>query len=173
MNTATEDRPKIHMDYLESKVDDPKVLEENPSANAKSGDRCSEAIQGVHLNWYESRFITLHCTVTLNWYETLLQWTTVDYIWACTYTTVECIWIDMRLGILMQYNSGLHLGTTLHFKCNTLTLTLHLNASELLWVSVNYFTTVDYIWACTTLHLHLHYIWMHLNWYETQFITVD
>ena len=49
MNTATEDRPKIHMDYLESKVDDPKVLEENPSANAKSGD-------------------------------SLLQWTTVDYI---------------------------------------------------------------------------------------------
>ena len=55
MNTATEDRPKIHMDYLESKVDDPKVLEENPSANAKSGDRCSEAIQGVHLNCYEAR----------------------------------------------------------------------------------------------------------------------
>ena len=51
----TEDRPKIHMDYLESKVDDPKVLEENPSANAKSGDRCSEAIQGVHLNCYEAR----------------------------------------------------------------------------------------------------------------------
>ena len=66
MNTATEDRPKIHMDYLESKVDDPKVLEENPSANAKSGDRCSETIQGVHLNCYEAPFITLHCTVTLH-----------------------------------------------------------------------------------------------------------